>query len=41
MNENECMDMEEANKVLDRIQSNLEMLIEIKKHRRCNNKKWK
>ena len=31
MNEikNECMNMEEANKVLDRIQSNLEVLIEI------------
>ena len=31
---NECMNMEETNKVLDRIQSDLETLIEIKKHRR-------
>ena len=33
-NKNECMNMEETNKVLDRIQSDLETLIEIKKHRR-------
>jgi hypothetical protein len=31
---NECMNMEETNKVLNRIQSDLETLIEIKKHRR-------
>lgn len=36
MNEtkNECMDTEETNKVLDRIQSNLEVLIEISEQNR-------